>query len=52
MNVTKTIDIIAHDGYKLNIKIDYPSITKSVVIFCHGSGANTYDNHRVVNNET
>lgn len=49
MNVTKTIDIIAHDGYKLNIKIDYPSITKSVVIFCHGSGANTYDNHRVMN---
>lgn len=38
----------AHDGYMLDVKIDYPSDTQSIIIFCHGSGANTYDNHREI----
>lgn len=38
------------DGYKLNVKIDsYKSaLIDKVVIFIHGSGSNTYDNHRKI----
>lgn len=51
MKGTIIFDIKAHDDYMLNVKIDYPYRAKSVVIFCHGSGANTYDNHRVINDK-
>lgn len=46
---TSLFHIKAFDGYILDVKIDYPSNSESIIIFCHGSGANTYDNHREIN---
>ncbi len=48
MKQTELYKVKAHDGYMLDVKIDYPSNTKSIIIFCHGSGANTYDNRREI----
>ena len=45
---TKIVQVQAHDNYNLDVKIDYPANSESVIIFCHGSGANTYDNHREI----
>lgn len=48
MKHTELFKVKAHDGYILDMKIDYPSNCKGIIIFCHGSGANTYDNHREI----
>lgn len=48
MKQTKIIQVQAHDNYNLDVKIDYPANSESVIIFCHGSGVNTYDNHREI----
>lgn len=48
MKNAKIFNIEAHDGYMLNVKVDYPSTAKSIIIFCHGSGPNTYDNRRII----
>ena len=45
---TTIVQVQAHDNYNLDVKIDYPANSESVIIFCHGSGANTYDNHREI----
>lgn len=45
---TKLCSVTAHDGNTLDVKIDYPQNCKSVVVCCHGSGANTYDNRREI----
>lgn len=45
---TSIFQVKAHDNYNLEVKIDYPSDSKSIIIFCHGSGANTYDNRREI----
>ena len=43
---TKVFHVAAHDGYQLEVKIDFPPNSKSIAVFCQGSGPNTYDNHR------
>ena len=48
MNQTKIVQVQAHDNYNLDVKINYPANSESVIIFCHGSGANTYDNRREI----
>lgn len=48
MKQTDLFYVSAFDGYELNVKIDYPLNSESIVIFCHGSGPNTYDNHRQI----
>lgn len=48
MKKTNLFDVKAHDGYMLKVKIDYPENAEKIIIFCHGSGANTYDNHREI----
>lgn len=48
MKQTSLFQVKANDGYMLDVKVDYPIETESIVIFCHGSGANTYDNRREV----
>lgn len=48
MKQTKIVQVQTHDNYSLDVKIDYPVNSESVIIFCHGSGANTYDNHREI----
>ena len=48
MKQTKIVQVQTHDNYSLDVKIDYPVNNESVIIFCHGSGANTYDNHREI----
>lgn len=45
---TELINISSFDDYMLNIKVDWPDNPKSIVIFCHGSGPNTYDNYRKI----
>ncbi|MDD2959992.1 MAG: alpha/beta hydrolase [Lachnospiraceae bacterium] len=45
---TKIVQVQTHDNYNLDVKIDYPENSESVIIFCQGSGANTYDNHREI----
>lgn len=44
-------DIISEDGFTLRAKFDYPDekYVDKIVLFCHGSGPNTFDNHRMVN---
>lgn len=46
---TKVFHVAAHDGYQLEVKIDFPPNSKSIAVFCQGSGPNTYDNHRELN---
>ena len=48
MKQTKIVQVSAYDGYNLEVKIDYPVNTESIIIFCHGSGPNTYENHREI----
>lgn len=48
MKQTSLFSVKAYDGYMLDVKIDYPLKTESIIVFCHGSGANTYDNHREI----
>lgn len=48
MKQTKLFQVKAYDGYSLEVKIDYPPKCESIVIFCQGSGANTYDNRREI----
>lgn len=48
MKHAEVFKVKAQDGYMLNVKIDYSSNTKGIIIFCHGSGANTYDNRREI----
>lgn len=48
MKQTKIVQVKAHDNYNLDVKIDYPENSESIIIFFHGSGANTYDNHREI----
>ena len=48
MKSTELLCIKSYDGYILDVKIDYPLNCESVIILCHGSGANTYDNHREI----
>lgn len=48
MKTTKIFTVNAADNYTLNVKLDFPQAPKSVVIFCQGSGTNTYDNHRQI----
>lgn len=45
MKETSLFQVKTPDHYQLDLKVDYPFDSKSIVIFCHGSGANTYDNH-------
>ena len=45
---TKIDKVQTQDNYSLDVKIDYLENSESIIIFCHGSGANTYDNHREV----
>lgn len=45
---TEIFQVQSYDGYCLDVKLDIPDKVKSVVIFCQGSGANTYDNHRSI----
>lgn len=48
MKESKIVQVQAYDDYNLDVKIDYPANSKSIIIFCHGTGANTYENHREV----
>lgn len=48
MRQTSIFQVKTHDNYNLDVKIDYPPNSKSIIVFCHGSGANTYDNHREI----
>ena len=48
MRQTYIAQVKAHDNYKLEVKIDYPGKSDGIVIFCHGSGPNTYDNPREI----
>lgn len=48
MKQTKRFRVKAHDGYHLEVKIDHPHSSKSIVVLCQGSGANTYDNRREI----
>ena len=48
MKQTKIDKVQTQDNYSLDVKIDYLENSESIIIFCHGSGANTYDNHREV----
>ena len=48
MKQSKIFHVEAYDGYLLDVKIDYPKNSKSIVVFCQGSGANTYDNRREI----
>ena len=48
MKQTKIVKVQTRDKYNLEIKIDYPINSECVIIFCHGTGANTYDNHREI----
>ena len=48
MRQTYIAQVKAHDNYKLEVKIDYPEKSDGIVIFCHGSGPNTYDNPREI----
>lgn len=48
MKQLKIFHVEAYDGYMLDVKIDYPQNSKSIVVFCQGSGANTYDNRREI----
>ena len=50
MKTTKLFSVRGYDNYPLNVKLDFPQFPESVVIFCQGSGANTYDNHRQIDN--
>lgn len=48
---TVIYDIQSYDGITLKAKIDFPNRGQvdKIVLFCHGSGPNTFDNHRLVN---
>ncbi len=48
MKQTKIIQVQTYDGCNLKVKIDYPVYTESIIIFCHGTGPNTYENHREI----
>ena len=48
MKQTSLFHVKAFDEYNLDVKIDYPLDCEKIIIFCHGSGANTYDNHREI----
>ncbi len=48
MKHTELFKVKAHDGYMLDVKIDYPTNTRGIIILCHGTGANTYDNRREI----
>lgn len=50
MKISELYKVKAADHYLLDVKLDYPETPKSVVIFCQGSGPNTYDNHRKIGN--
>lgn len=47
---SKIIEINSFDKYKLKLKIDYPQTAEfdKIVLFVPGSGPNTYDNHRIL----
>lgn len=48
--VTEMMHLEAHDGYMLEGKLDLPAggAADKVVIFVNGSGPNTYDNRRMI----
>lgn len=48
MKQTRIVQVQAYGNYNLDIKIDYPTNSEIVIVFCHGSGANIYDNHREI----
>lgn len=48
MKSTRIVQVRAYDNYNLDVKIDYPVNSEIVIIFCHGTGANTYENHREI----
>ncbi len=47
---SQLFNLKSFDGYTLNIKLNMPDekYIERLVIFVHGTGANTYDNHRKV----
>ena len=48
MKQSRIVQVRTHDNYNLDVKIDYPVNSETVIIFCHGTGANTYENHREI----
>lgn len=48
---TEYLNIKSFDGYILNLKLDLPdsNIVEKLIVYCHGTGPNTYDNRRKIN---
>ncbi len=44
------LNLKSFDGYSLNIKLSTPDkdFVEKIIIFVHGTGTNTYDNHRKI----